>query len=452
MARTRIVDELTGHISDARDAYLSQGLTQPEATAQALLDTGDADIVGMQLDRVHRPKPQWGMLGTTAVLVALGLVVYAYFAGGMSANRLLFTGIGVAGLIAAYFIDFTWLAKHPVPLFIVVVVSSVMLAYAGNLNWAASLTRETGIVFFSRTTSGGAVTLFFPLVLAIVIFHAKGRRYRGVIMFALVFSLLGLVAFHASAVTAMRFVFIGAVILGIAISKGWFKTKKLPAIIIGIAPFALLGLLFSAITIANEFQRAMFRHRIMALFDPSVAPYSRGFWAGVTRAVLRDAAWFGQGGTEGLSMWYHMPLTLPLSVDSASALTTLIGLTGWISFVVIVGVLLFFIIKCMLRCLRQKSSLGMMVSFAILLTIAVQAFEYVLFNLGFQMASPISLPLVVSSNAAFVVNMVLVGFMLSVFRTGGAVVEKTVPHSADGNRLFAWDSGKLTIDFKAITG
>ena len=87
-----------------------------------------------------------------------------------------------------------------------------------------------------------------------------------------------------------------------------------------------------------------------------------------------------------------------------------------------------------------------------MLNFAVQTFDYVMFNLGFQMASPISLPLVITSNVAFVINMVLIGFMLSVFRTGDVVVDKAAPYDAKGCRLIAWDSGKLTINFKSIIG
>ena len=182
------------------------------------------------------------------------------------------------------------------------------------------------------------------------------------------------------------------------------------------------------------------------------APRTHGFWPLVTRAILRDAVWFGQGATDGLSMWFSQPLSFQMGIPYRSALTVLIGLTGWVSFAVIVSALLFFIIKGMLRCFRQKSSLGLLVASAVMLTFSVQAIGYVVYNLGFQIVRPVSLPLVVSGNAALIVNMVLVGFMLSVFRTGDAVVDKAVRYNAKDGKIFAWENGKLIIDFKTITG
>jgi len=170
----------------------------------------------------------------------------------------------------------------------------------------------------------------------------------------------------------------------------------------------------------------------------------------MTRTILRDAAWFGQGSTEGLSMLFGFALSPPMRVQGISALTAVIGLTGWVSFVVIVSALAFFMAQGMMRCLRQKSNLGLVVSTAVMLTFAVQTVEYVLFNLGFQMASPIALPLIVSCNATLIINMTLVGFMLSVFRSGDAVMDKH--YSVDARKWVSWEDGRLIIDFKPTSG
>jgi len=451
-ARPRIADELSIHIADTRDAYESEGLTRADATAQAITDTGDVAVVGTQFDRVHRPKPQWGMLGTTATLVVLGLAVYAFFAGGLSLDRLLFTGIGIAGLAAAYFIDFTWLVKYPKTLLFTVSAFSIAVIFMRSLRIiisGLSLTRAnipfgptgTGIIFFSL---GDVVTLVFPLTLAIIIFYAKGKGYWGLIISWLSFMLLVLIALGMSVGGGARFGAIAFMLFGIAIAKDLFKVKKIPAVLLTFGPFISIGL-FVFVTM-NQFQR----ERLIAIFMPSSAPVTRGFWALTTRAILRDAAWFGQGGTDALAMLFPFSQSPPVQVQYTSVLTALIGLMGWISFVIIFSILMFFIVKGILRCLKQKSSLGFLVSSAIMLTFSVQAFEYIMFNLGFQIASPMSLPLIVSSNAALVINMVLIGFMLSVFRTGDAIMDKH--HDTKTGKLVNWDDGRLIINFKHKTG
>jgi len=450
-ARERVSDELTSHIADSRDAYLSQGLNEADATASAITDTGDAAIVGTQLDRVHRPKPQWGMLGTSAVLIILGLLVYAYFTGGLTANRLLFTGVGVAGLVGAYFIDFTWLAKYPKTLLFAVSATSLVVPFmrltrrgapfdASVFNHAGS-----GIQFYSIED---AIVLIFPLVLAVIVFYAKGKGYWGLIITGLSFALLVMVAFGIAVSGAGRFTITGFLLLGIAVAKGMFNTKKLSAALVACGPVTVLYLIALVLNMTNEFARRALSERIIIFFDPSFAPYTRGYWPMVTRGVLREAAWFGRGNSE---WWLNLLYYPPVGVSYRSALSALIGLTGWVSFVVIVIALLFFIIKGAKRCFRQKSNLGLLVSSAVMLTFAVQAIEYVIYNMGFQVVRPVALPLVVSDNVAFIVNAVLIGFMLSVFRTGDAVVDRVATHDVKAGRIISWDDGKLIINFKPLS-
>ena len=269
MAHTRVSEELTSHISDARDAYLSQGLSETDATAKAIADTGDAAEVGTQLDRVHRPKPQWGMLGTTAVLTILGLLVYAYFAGGLTANRLLFTGIGAAGLAAAYFIDFTWLAKYPKTLLLTAAAGALIVRAAlGAPNFGLM---GQGILFYS--SAGEAVLLIFPLVLAVIIFYAKGKGYWGLVISGLSFALLVMVAIGISVAGAGRLTIIGFILLGVAIAKGLFGVKKLPAVLVSCGPVISIFLVALAPHMTNEFARRHMWHRIIVFFDPSLFPF-----------------------------------------------------------------------------------------------------------------------------------------------------------------------------------
>ena len=58
-ARNRVLEEITDHIVDGRDYYIAQGIDEQLATDKAIVDTGDYMIIGSELNRVHRPKPQW---------------------------------------------------------------------------------------------------------------------------------------------------------------------------------------------------------------------------------------------------------------------------------------------------------------------------------------------------------------------------------------------------------
>ncbi len=81
----------------------------------------------------------------------------------------------------------------------------------------------------------------------------------------------------------------------------------------------------------------------------------------------------------------------------------------------------------------------------------MQVFTYVVYNLGFFFITPISLPLISYGNTAMIINLVLIGFMLSVFRTGDVVRDKKYPDILKNNNFISWSDGKLTFNFKFKT-
>lgn len=78
----------------------------------------------------------------------------------------------------------------------------------------------------------------------------------------------------------------------------------------------------------------------------------------------------------------------------------------------------------------------------------MQVISYIAYNLGFLFAAPISFPLISYGNTAMIINLVLIGFMLSVFRTGDVVVDGKNPAITKLNKFISWNDGKLTINFK----
>jgi cell division protein FtsW (lipid II flippase) len=162
-----------------------------------------------------------------------------------------------------------------------------------------------------------------------------------------------------------------------------------------------------------------------------------------TRAFLGGAKLFGRG--EMPAEYKNIPgFPLP-EIDTNFLLTYLIYDVGWIAFIIIMSVLLFFIIKGLMLCFRQKSALGTFVSVSVISTFTMQVFGYVIVNLGFPLFS-LSLPLISYGNIATIINLSLIGLMLSVFRTGDVVKDK---HAGiiQKDDFITWSDGKFIISF-----
>jgi cell division protein FtsW (lipid II flippase) len=177
--------------------------------------------------------------------------------------------------------------------------------------------------------------------------------------------------------------------------------------------------------------------RLEAAFNPSLDPQGAGFIGTQIKAMLNGANLFGHGVLSGAAS--SVPW-LGNAVDYL--LTYLIFNTGWISFIMIMGLLLFFIVKGFMLCFRQKSGLALFVSVSIMMTFTMQVIVYVIANLGFPLVAPLSLPLISNGSIATIINLALIGIMLSVFRTGDIVKDK---NTSKIRNFITYSDGKLII-------
>ncbi len=432
-ARNRIFEEMTNHIVDGRDSFMAQGLDENGATEKAISETGDAETIGTQLDRIHRPKPQWSMFAATAVLLILGLLVRLFVFNdedrfGLLSVRLACTGLGIVGMIAAYFIDFTIIGKYPKIIYFGIISISLAVLFCSP-------------IVNGRSFYGQYIVLLFPLAFVAIIFATRNKGYLGIILCGLAFALLGFIALYMPSISGfLHFVVTGAVLLGIAIYKKWFGSKRINSFLLMSAPFALLAIIFLMSMTPYRWDR------LAVAINPALDPNGAGYMSVMVRELLKGATLFGQGI---IPSEYVVRITEPHSFFYTDLLlTALISLLGWVTFAVIVGALLFFMAKGFKRCFKQKSNLGLFVSAAIMMTFSLQVVSYVAFNLGFLFTSPISLPLISHGNTATIINLVLIGFMSSVFRTGDIMADGKMSSFIKKNRFITWTDGKLTFNFK----
>lgn len=111
--------ELETHLEDQQEEFLAEGHPPEEAERLAVEDMGDPVAVGADLDRLHRPRPQWGMLGLTlALLLVGGWLRYALTRAGAPWDEdldplrcALSVVTGAAVLVGAYFLDVSRLLR-----------------------------------------------------------------------------------------------------------------------------------------------------------------------------------------------------------------------------------------------------------------------------------------------------------------------------------------------------
>ena len=171
-ARAVAVRELETHLEDQRQEFQTEGYSLEEAELLAVEEMGDPVTVGADLDRLHRPRSQGKMLCLLAVALGLWLVLrlaerwgvsywsdYVVSFGGIA---LLATGLA-AGI---YLLDYTLLAKAALPLAVLLTTAA---ALGGRLRFQLGYTHDLGQYMI----------LLLPVAMALAVYGLRSRGTGG---------------------------------------------------------------------------------------------------------------------------------------------------------------------------------------------------------------------------------------------------------------------------------
>lgn len=402
-AKPVVLAELEQHLEDQRDTFASEGCANAEQLA--VEEMGDPVSVGTELDRIHRPKPQWGLLTLTVLLALAGAVLRVVLTADWSVygenfylrRTVLAFVLGCGALLLGYFLNYVQLGRWGRALYFVGLVVGI---------WA--LTRSPGISGRSYYTS--YVTLCYPVVYVFWLNTWRRKGWMGLTAALLGGIPLGMICMFGPHMFSLVMLFVvGTVSALLAAWNDWFgmgRQKSVGAVL-------LWKLAVAGVTAGSVFLSGDGFRRLAVVLHPERDPMGSGYQASMIRQALETAQWVGAGEWSIAISGRPYETTVP-GCDGSALLTTLIYKLGWLPFLAVVLVFGVLVVWMLSRCLRQKSQLGKMVVLAVFLTLSGQAVCSVAWNLGFTLYSS-EFPLLIG-NLSSVVNMGLIGLALSVFR------------------------------------
>lgn len=435
-ARPVLTEEIRTHLLDQRDAYAAQGMTEDAAQAEAVRQMGDPVALGTDLDRIHRPRPQWGLLALALALTAAGVFLRYSLTADMPAISLgdrqmdLLGGlIGAGALAVGYLLDVSFLSRRA--WWTCAALAAVFLCF---LPWKAN----------SAAWMSAQMLALFPLTLALVLWKQRGKRWRGAAV------CLGWTALAAAAcclcpsVYALMLVTMAGLVLGLFFAlRDWLGLGRKKSVLLVLA----LGLGVLAVIVAARWE--YLRYSLFA----DLGPTNQGYFAFILREALAGARWIGPAelpawATEqGLTFRQVVP-----EMDSDALLVNLICTWGWLPFLALVGVFLAFFLWLLWKTLHLRQTLGRAVCLAAVTALAVQALASLTLTLGVPVLAG-GFPLVVS-NTNTVLDLFLIGLALSALRNG-SLPERAPAPCRKGSvflRRIRWENGELILSLRPKQG
>lgn len=393
---SNVSKEITCHIEEQKDAYLREGIDEENAAKKAIAEMGDPVSVGNQLNKLHRPVSEKYIISLTLLLVAAGLLIqFLINDGNSSLSRLLiYTLIGIAALMATYFIDYSFIGKYPKHIFGFFAITCIILHFI--------IERLGNAGLYSYYLS----LLFIP-VLSGVLYGFRGYGYIGIIASGLFYVLLGFLFLSSNSTYAFLLISCAFFILiTITIYKRWYSVKRAVALTIAYSP-VLAGIVY--MSLSGKLSRILSLRqsginssyisvRIMEMIESSKF---------IGRCAPVDSNIIPNTGTD-------YTLTYIISVY---------GMAVGIAAIILVSLLIY---RMFCASFRQRTSLGFIVSFSATLAFSLQALCFVAVNFGYNFIPSNTMPFLSNNGFGIVINMILIGLILSAFRNINLVFEKSI--------------------------
>ena len=416
-ARPVLIQELERHLEDQREAFLREGKSPEEAERLAIQDMGDPVSVGTELDAVHRPRPQWRLLGLTIALAAVGAVLRVLFHDepgdpAITLGKVLLSlFLGTGALLGAYFLDVSRLVRHARAVYIGALAAGALLLWFPHPARSASLSYAYYVI------------LFYPIAYALWLYRFRGKGWRGFFL-----TILGGVPLAAvccmvpSMVGLLTLLLAGLAVTLYAAGRDWFQVGRGKGIC---AVLAIPAVLLSGL-ISQGYCDSL-ALRINVALHPELDPRGKGFMGFMLQTVWKHVPPLRHGSGEASAAfkagarvgWRAQPVDFSNDFLPAS----MAAQWGWIPLLVLLAALTVLLLWLLAKALRQSYLPGRMIVLAVVVILGLQTLFSAALNVGFVLF-PASLPLVVG-NLQTVMNMALIGLALSVFRGDSIAREET---------------------------
>ena len=127
--RPALTQELRTHLEEQAEAYRAEGLPAAEAEAEAVLQMGDAEQIGLALDAVHRPKRQTAILSLAGICILLGAIFRILSQDSPKLFTLAALVLTAGLLLGGYYFDHRRLARYAWQIYGVVLALGAVCLY-----------------------------------------------------------------------------------------------------------------------------------------------------------------------------------------------------------------------------------------------------------------------------------------------------------------------------------
>lgn len=391
-AKDLVATELDFHLKQAKNMWIEKGLSEEVAEDKAVEQMGSPIKLGQELNKLHKPKVDWFLIGLLVAAMGLGfLPVIAFgYMNDLLMDKVIAVVLGIATALGMMLIDYRKLERLGWLFYTIGVLILLMIYCFPNASILGEPIIKVGPIAIDRLMS---VPFFF---LAWASFFNNNRLK---VRYLVVLYLFSLYLFLIGAAFSVIFIYITMVF----VMLWWSKLGKKKALIITIVPICLLiiGAYFSWATV-----KGVYLDRFLGYLNPERDAQGAGFMYIRLKEVMSSAGWFGTYGDVKL---------IP-NPDTDFVFASLTYYYGYVLALVLVLILSLFVARLMFISYTINDRYGKLFLIGGMTLFVVQFLYNVGMILGLLPITAILLPFISYGLTPTVFHALLMGIVLSVYR------------------------------------
>ena len=389
-AKDLVATELNFHLKQAKNMWMDKGLSEEVAEDKAVEQMGSPSKLGRELNKLHKPKVDWFLIGLLVAAMGLGFlpVLVFEYTNDVMINKVIFVILGVVTAIGMMLLDYRKLERMGWLFYVIGVVVLLILYCFPNASMIGEPLIQIGPIAIDCPM---AVPFFF---LAWASFFNNSRLK---IIHLVVLYLFSLYLFLIVSTLSSIFIYITMVF----VMLWWSKLGKKTSLIITVVPICLF-----IIKVSVSWSSGYHLDRLLGYLNPESDAGGAGFMYIRLKEVMSSAGWFG---TYGDMKFIPAP-------DTDFVFASLTYYYGYWLALILVFVLSLFVARLIVISYKINDRYGKLLLVGGLTLFVFQFIYNVGMILGLLPLAAISLPFISYGLTPTVFHALIMGIVLSVYR------------------------------------
>lgn len=393
-AKEVVHKELSYHLKMSKAELVSKGSNEEEAEEKSIKQMGSPAELGVHFNKLYRPVFDWKLFGLFIVIISMGILPIINVQDELSFNlmvrQIIYIGMGILVTITVMLIDYRKIKKLGWLSLIVACGLLLALKFIPNV----TINGVSYIQIMGFTISG---TSILPFSLVFWTFYLSKEKPKLIVVFSVyLISLILLIR-----LSNLTDVFIySMMVLTLFIFSSIHK--KTIYITIG----ASFGLVLTYISLfwftTKEYQKV----RLLAFLNPEDYAQDAGYMYLMLKDLLKNGGWLGSQNPPV----FHVEMTTDL------AFANITYFYGWILSGFLFVLLSLLIFRLIILSTQIKDRFGKQLILGVCSLLSIQFIYNVGMILGLLPIISMSLPFISYGLTPTVMNSLLVGIVLSVYR------------------------------------